>query len=299
MKFPMKNKITKILYNFMLHKNRDQIIRYGSFFGRLFYYLIPSWRKLVKKNLEILGADCSRKSVKNVFKNNFTSFVEIFFIPKIIDEQFIVNYVDIVNEEEVRDFIKNNKKYVIVSAFTGCWELAPTLFAKVFKTDVVVIGKKAKWDNFNDMNISLRNNRYVEYLQDIHNLKDIYGYLDNNVPVWLLLDHGIKKERSIFADLLGLRMFFNAAIATICIRKDIPAIPSFCIRENKSIKLLNYPPIFPDKKLDLRSRIRQFANGINAVYEDVIKKYPDQVLHLYKQLKRMGSENDTKTNSIS
>lgn len=294
----MKNSVVKFLYNFLINKKRKQLTKYGRFLGRLFYYLNPRWRTNVKKNLEILNSDSGKKSVKNVFENNFTSFVDIFFIPK-IDEHFLINCVDVINEQKVRDFASTNKRYAIVSAPIGCWELAPTLFAKVFKTRVVTIGQTAKSQKINDIIVSLRKNQNVDYLQNINFFADIYNYLDNNVPVWLLLDQSAKRNNSLFIDFFGLRTFFNAAIATICIRKDIPALPCFCIRENENVKLLNYSPIFPDKKIDPKNRIRQFAREINAAYEDVIKQYPDQCLHLYKQFKRTESKNDTKTDSIS
>jgi|Wag4MinimDraft_13_1082653.scaffolds.fasta_scaffold00936_5 KDO2-lipid IV(A) lauroyltransferase len=293
----MKNMAIKILYRFLIRKNRGQLIKYGRFFGALFYYLLSDRRKIVKKNLEIVGADCGKKSVKKVFENNFISFFELFLIPK-IDEQFLVNCVDVVNEQEIRDFIRKHKKNILVSAHIGCWELSATIFSQIFKTDVAVIGKKIKNQSVNDIIVSLRKSQHVDYLQHRNILKNIYSCLANNVSVGVLLDQSARKKDSIFVDFFGLRTAFNASIAAICVRKDIPALPCFCIRENGKIKFLSYPPIFPDKKLEPKSRVRQFIREINIVYEDVIRKYPEQWLHLHKRFKRTESADGTETYSI-
>ncbi|MEC9492869.1 lysophospholipid acyltransferase family protein [Flexistipes sp.] len=287
----------RLLSNFLKNKDWQTLNKYGRIIGLLLYYILRSRRSVVAKNLEITTGKSNKKLQKSVFKNNFASFMEIFFAPK-INEQFIVNNVEIDNEKDIREFIRKNKKFVLVSAHIGSWELAPPIISKVFKTRIAVIGRRIKNPYVDSLVADLRSSGKVEYLHHRNITGNIYEYLENNVPIGVLLDHSATKKDSIYVDFFGLRTTFNAGIPAICIRKNIPALICFCIRESGRIKLISYPPVYPDSKLKLKSRVRMFAKEINTIYEDIIKKYPDQWLMLHKRFKRLEQSDGKKTDSI-
>ena len=287
----------KLISNFLKNKDWQTLNKYGRIIGLLMYYILGSRRGVVAKNLEITTGKSDKKLQKSVFKNNFASFMEIFFTPK-INEQFIVNNVEIDNEKDIREFIRKNKKFVLVSAHMGSWELAPPIMSKVFKIKIAVIGRRIKNPYVDSRVAGLRSSGKVEYLHHRNITSDIYEYLENNVPIGVLLDHSATKKDSIYVDFFGLKTTFNAGIPAICIRKNIPALVCFCIREPKRIKLISYPPIYPESKLKIKSRVRKFAEDINEIYEDIITKYPEQWLMLHKRFKRLEQNDDKKTDSI-
>jgi len=287
----------KLISNFLKNKDWQTLDRYGRILGLLSYYTLRSRRGVVAKNLEITTGKTDKKSQKNVFKNNFASFMEIFFAPK-INEQFIVNNIEIDNEKDIREFIRKNKKFVLVSAHIGSWELAPAIMSKVFKIKIAVIGRRIKNPYVDSLVADLRSSGKVEYLHHRNITGNIYEYLENNVPIGVLLDHSATKKDSIYVDFFGLRATFNAGIPAICIRKNIPALVCFGIRESGKIKLISYPPVYPDPKLKLKGRVRKFAKEINTIYEDIIKKYPDQWLMLHKRFKRLEQSDDKEADSI-
>lgn len=289
--------IIKFVCNFLKNKDWQTLDKYGRAVGLLAYYFLPNRRKVVAKNLEITIGKNDKKLQKSVFKNNFASFFEIFYIPK-INEQFIVNNVEVKSEHNIREFMRKNKKFVLVSAHIGSWEMSPSIISKIFKTKVAIIGRRIKNPEVDNIVAELRGMGNVEYLHHRNITGNIYEYLENNVPIGVLLDHSSMKKDSIFVDFFGLKPTFNAGIPAICIRKNIPALVAFCIREEGKIKLISYPPVYPDSKLKLKSRVRQFAKDINEIYEDIIQKYPDQWLMMHKRFKRLEHSNDKKTDSI-
>lgn len=287
----------KLISNFFKTKDWQTLNRYGRRIGSLSYYIFRNRRHVVAKNLEITMGKNDKKLQKSVFKNNFASFMEIFFAPN-INEQFIVNNVEIDNEKDIREFIRKNKKFVLVSAHIGSWELASPIMSKVFKIKIAVIGRRIKNPDVDSLVADLRSSGKVEYLHHRNITNDIYEYLENNTPIGVLLDHSATKKDSIYVDFFDLKPTFNAGIPAICIRKNIPALLCFCIRESGKIKLISYPPVYPDSQLKIKSRLRKFAKEINTIYEDIIMKYPDQWLMLHKRFKRLEQSDDKKTDSI-
>jgi len=276
----------KLISAFMKNRDWQTLHKYGRIIGLLLYYILKNRRNVVAKNLKITIDKNSRKLQKSVFENNFASFMEIFFVPK-IDEQFIASNVEIENEKDIRVFIKKNNKFVIVSAHIGSWELAPHIVSKVFKIKIAVIGRRIKNPGVDSLVTGLRGSDNVKYLHHRNITNDIYKYLENNIPIGALLDHSATKKDSIYVDFFGMKATFNAGISVICIRKNIPALVCFCMRESGKLKLIDYPPVYPDLTLNVKSRVCKFARDINAIYEDIITKYPDQWLMLHKRFKRI------------
>lgn len=287
------NSLEKILSS----TSRKTLLRFGELLGSIFYHILKHRQNVVRRNMEVIGIKPDNKTVKKVFKNNFASFMEIFYIHRTNDD-FIKKNVIYTDESQLKNFLDQNDTYILASAHLGSWELAPTICSEIFSTKLAVIGRRIKNKNVNDLVYKLRNTENVDYLLHRNITSEIYKHLSDRTPVGVLLDHSAVRKDSIFVNFFGLKTTFNAGIPAICVRKNIPVLPCFFIREKDKIKMIHYPAIFPDKNLKPKERIKTLAREINKVYEDIISEYPQQWFLLHKRFKRLERHDGKDAGSI-
>lgn len=279
----------------------NSVIKTGRFFGLMAYYLLPGRRRIAIKNAEIIGAVNPKRVAKESFKNSFSSFLEIFHIRK-IDRNFIKNYVEFDSETEKKLYEFNNKyiSYFVVSAHLGSWELIPKVFSLKYKKQVCIIGRRIKNKDVDDLIKKFRADDNITYLTHRNIAFEIAKIVNQNTVIGSLLDHSALGKEAIYVDFFGYKVSLIAGIPILSVKKNIPIIPMFCIRKNDGkLKFICYDPILPDKNLKPKDRILDVAKKINIVYEDIIKKYPDQWYLIHKRFKRVKeNENDEETYSL-
>ncbi|MBZ4643010.1 MAG: Kdo2-lipid lauroyltransferase/acyltransferase [Deferribacteres bacterium] len=273
----------------------------GRILGTIAFYILPSRRKVAIKNAQIIGIKDPYNVAKESFKNSFASFLEVFFIKK-IDTSFLEKHV-IINNDDVNKILNLNETfgpYFVVSAHIGSWEIVPKLFTLKFDKVVCIVGRKIKNSNIDNLIKRLRSDEKIIYLSHRNIAFEISKLVDKKIIVGTLLDHSALKKDSIYVDFFGLKTSFIAGIPILSAKKNIPVVPVFCIRVDKhTLKIICYDPIFPDKNLKPGERILNIAEKINSVYEDIIKKYPEQWYLMHKRFKRVKKDdNQEETYSI-
>lgn len=284
---------------FFKRLSHGQIVKFGRFFGGIFYYILKSRRKVAIKNAEIIGAQNIKQVVRESFKNCFVSFFEIFYIPR-VDKRFIEENVDL---EE--DFLKKihavNQKYpayFAVGGHIGSWELISTVFAIIFNKKVIIVGRSIKNKDLDNLVATMRSSESVIYLSHRDVAIEISKFINNGFSVGTLLDHGALHRDAIYVDFFGIKTSFIAGIPLLSVKKNIPIVPIFLIRDCGRLKFICYDEILPDLSLNVKERIQNIALEINKVYEDVITRYPEQWLLIHKRFKRVMMENGEISNSV-
>jgi len=289
--------LTKIFESFSYHS----LIKTGRFLGLVAYYLLPSRRKVAIKNAEIIGAATPKRIAKESFKNSFSAFLEIFHTKK-IDKNFIENNVEIDSdtEKKITEFNKKYSSYFVAGAHLGSWELVAKIFSLKYNKHVCIVGRRIKNKDIDNLIRKFRGDENITYLNHRNVAFEIAKIANQNTVIGTLLDHSALGKDAIYVDFFGYKASFIAGIPILSVKKNIPIIPIFCIRKNnEKLKFICYDPILPDKTLKPKDRILDLAKKINIVYEDIIKKYPDQWYLIHKRIKRVKKDgDDEKTYSL-
>jgi KDO2-lipid IV(A) lauroyltransferase len=285
------------VYRFLSNRKLSTLHKIASFLGILTYYLVPSRRKVVIKNCQTIGIKPTASLVKNIYKEVFKSFFELFYVEN-IDEDFIKKYVICKNKEEILSFYKNNPELFILTGHMGAWELLGSVLYLCFNINGALVGRKVKNKKLDQLITRLRSAHGNIYITHKNALKEIVKCFSKNIPVGVLLDHSSMPKNAIFVEFFGVKTSFIAGAVTLAVKKNIPFKPFFLIRKEGKYELVHYPPIFPDNSLVLKERIYKMASDINKVYEDIILKYPEQWFMLHKRFKRNENENGEISNGF-
>ncbi|MGA1846462.1 lysophospholipid acyltransferase family protein [Deferribacter abyssi] len=282
------------LFKFFQNRDLTTLYRFGNLFGGMAYYLLNSRRSVAERNCELIGIKDIRKVVRESFKNTFCSFMEIFYLHK-IDNEFILNNVIFENEDTIRKLLEANKSIFVVSAHIGSWEFTPIIFKKVFKVNTAIVGRRIKNKNVDKFIRKQRSVNEIKYFTHRDVALKLSKLLDEGYAIGTLLDHSALSKDSIYVEFFGLKTSFIAGVPLLSIRKKIPILPVFLIREGGYYKMIDYPPIFPERKGDVKENMERIARRINEVYEDIIRKYPEQWYLIHKRFKRVKDGEETRS----
>ncbi|MCB4205209.1 lysophospholipid acyltransferase family protein [Deferribacterales bacterium Es71-Z0220] len=290
-----------ILSNIFESLSYNSLIKTGRFLGIVAYYLLPGRRRIAVKNAEIIGAFNPKKVAKESFKNSFSAFLEIFHTKK-IDKNFLEKNVEFSaeTEQKLSDFNKNYGSYFVAGAHLGSWELVAKIFSLKYGKQTCIVGRRIKNKNVDDLIRKFRADENIIYLSHRNIAFEIAKIANQDTVIGTLLDHSALGKDAIYVDFFGHKTSFIAGIPILSVKKNIPIIPLFCVREkNGKLKFVSYDPILPDNTLKPKERILDVARKINMVYEDIIKKYPEQWYLIHKRFKRVKKdESDEKTYSL-
>ncbi|KAA0257764.1 lysophospholipid acyltransferase family protein [Deferribacter autotrophicus] len=282
------------LFKFFQNRDLTTLYRYGNFLGNIAYYVLRGRRRVAERNCEIIGIKDIKKVVKESFKNTFCSFMEIFYLHK-VDNEFILNNVIIENEDKIRKLLEKYKSVFVVSAHIGSWEFTPVIFKKVFKINTAIVGRRIKNKKIDDFIKKQRSADGIKYFTHRDVALELSKLVDEGYAIGTLLDHSALSKDSVYVDFFGLKTSFIAGVPLLSLRKKIPILPIFLIREDGYYKMIDYPPIFPERNGNIKENMEKVARKINEVYEDIIRKYPEQWYLIHKRFKRVRDGEETRS----
>ena len=268
--------------------------RTGMALGTFYYHASPSRRKVAEKNAEVIGVKDPKAVAKSSFRHSFATFAESMYSHRInpdMADEIEVEYVDGAS-------INTAKSYFLISGHIGCWELSAIFFTILFDTKCGVIGRKMKDSRINDFLVRQRENDRLIHIGHRYVAEMVPELLEKGINVGSLLDHSAIQKDSIFVPFFGLNTTFIKGIPMLSVRRNTDIQPVFLIRTEKLYKMIIYPRISPDMSLKPKERIYDVARRVNGVYEDIIRKYPDQWYLLHKRFKKIMDENGNVTDTF-
>ncbi|WP_277656795.1 lysophospholipid acyltransferase family protein [Seleniivibrio woodruffii] len=268
--------------------------RTGMVLGTLYYHASPSRRRVAEKNAELIGVSDPKSVAKNSFRHSFATFAEALYSHR-LDREFAKN-IEI--ENLAGDSLSDAKGDFLITAHIGCWELAAVAFTEIFDRKVAVIGRKMKDAKVNEFLVAQRETDKVLHISHRSVAEKVPECLDSGISVGALLDHSAVQKDSIFVPFFGHNTTFIKGIPMLTVRKEVRIIPAFLIRTEKTYKLVVYPAIEPDKSLKPKERIYDIARRVNMVYEEIIRRYPDQWYLLHKRFKKIMHPDGTVTDTF-
>jgi KDO2-lipid IV(A) lauroyltransferase len=109
---------------------------------------------------------------------------------------------------------------------------------------------------------------------------------DNSLLV-LPFDQNSTRRLGVFVDFFGLAASTNVGIARLALRTGAPVVPAFIVRQGRSARhVVHILPLMEAERTgnpddDVRHNTARFS----AVFEDMVRRYPEQWLWMHKRWK--------------
>jgi len=221
---------------------------------------------ITKDKLKLLTRECY---------HNFAKYLVDFFRFSKLDEKFFKKYIKVVNKHYLDEALSKGKGVIIISGHLGNWEMGgAALSALGYKLTVVALEHKHTLVN----SLFERQRTIAGVKTKIlgNDGRFLFEAFNRNELVAIVGDRDFAGN--------GLKIkFFNHPVsfprgpAVFHIKKSIPIIPTFMVREPDDTYQLIFEPeikvtLSGDKALDQLSIIEEWKR----LFEGYVKRYPNQ-----------------------
>lgn len=257
----------------------------GKQLGRLMYGLFPSRRRVVEINISLCFPEMSRQEQRVLVKQNFYSMGMM--LPEIglswwSSDRRLKKFVEIEGLEHLQQAIEKGNGALLLGAHYSAMEIGARLLATQMDIPICVMYRPPK-NAVVEMLIRRGRGRFVDTLLPRDDIRGLIKSLKQNKAVWYAPDQVYQDK--------GWEMvpFFGVPAATN-------------LRTSRIVKLTKTQVIsfYTQRKLDgsgykltLQAPFKDFPSGndivdatrIHQVFEDNIRKNPDQYFWIHKRFK--------------
>jgi Kdo2-lipid IVA lauroyltransferase/acyltransferase len=116
---------------------------------------------------------------------------------------------------------------------------------------------------------------------------DVVRALHEHALLVLPIDQNSTRGLGVFVDFFGVPASTNTGMARIALRTDAPIVPVFIVREGRSARhVVHVLPILQVERTgDPADDVRHNTQRFTAVFEEMVRRHPDQWLWMHKRWK--------------
>ncbi len=278
-------------------------------FGFLLWILPDSFIRLMMKSLAWIAYMFSTKH-RNIINNN----LNLAFIPPLEDKEkkeigihAFMNLIDTVfgiirrdgmNKNEVlenvsfegteiiENYLKEGKKFVLVTGHYGNWELLSQSIAIKYDLTLVGVGRKIDSDIMDEVLKKNREQFNVEMVYKKGAMKGCIKAISESKIIGILTDQAIRKNQSIEVNFFGTKAT-HTPLASILSRKfDLDLIPAYISTEDYiNYKVKIHEPIKVLKTDNQEEDLVTLTQAQANIMEQVIRENPKQWFWMHKRWK--------------
>ena len=224
-----------------------------------------------------------RRITKGVFTNLCKSGVEIANTYK-LNRVNIDRWVSSEGFEKVDRALSKGKGVIILASHFGNWELMALYYAiKGYPCNT--IARRIYFDRYDRFINKVRSSWGINVIFRDGSLKKILKKLKQNEAMGILADQDMDSVDGIFVDFFGKPAYTPRGPVALALASGAPLIPSFIIRQKQGHKLIVSDPIELVKKNDREETIRYNTQKWTRVFEEYIRKYPEQWVWMHRRWK--------------
>jgi KDO2-lipid IV(A) lauroyltransferase len=260
----------------------------AGYLGRLAFYMVPRHSKTAVENLNsALGkndrenATIARQMFENFAKNGAEWIKMASMDPSGLDE-LVAEFRGL---ENIKDVLAGGKGVVALAGHFGNWELI-SIYLRQKGYSGAVVARRLYFDKYDSFITSLRARFGVSVIYRDESPKKILRVLRDGGILGILADQDIKNIDGVFVDFFGRPAFTPTAPVKLAMASKTDIVPVFAIRrkDNKHI-LVAEKPIRIDHSLKSEEAVRGYMQAWSNVFEDYVRKYPEQWVWVHKRWK--------------
>lgn len=233
-------------------------------------------KKTVSDNLDCASsARITRKSYQAFGQN----LIEISFIPR-INKQYLQKYVQIENEDYIRQAFSRGKGVIFLIVHEGNWELSNIICANLGFLFTLFVRDQG----FPRLNALLNHYRLKQGARIIHKnagVRQLIEVLKSNQSIGMTTDQGGRKGQRV--SFFGKEASMSTGAIKLALKYDCAIIPVFYTRVKGPYTKVILDQVFTvitsaNPQSDLRCNLQRLI----SVYEKYIRQYPHEYLWTYK-----------------
>jgi KDO2-lipid IV(A) lauroyltransferase len=260
----------------------------GAFVG---YLVDVPHRRVGMRNLAIAFPERSLAERRGILRRSFLNLgrmaAELAHLPRLSAEQ-LADMVRFVDEDWWREAVtwERSTGVLALSGHFGNWELLVYAHGMrgypahmVHRT--IANPRVDRWLN------DLRTRAGTRMIRKSSGAGGVLQALRERGLLVLPIDQNSTRGLGVFVDFFGLPASTNAGMARIALRTDTPIVPIFIVREGRSARhRVHILPILQvERSGDLAEDVRRNTARFTAVFEDMVRRYPDHWLWAHKRWK--------------
>ncbi|MCZ2155723.1 MAG: lysophospholipid acyltransferase family protein [Bryobacterales bacterium] len=250
---------------------------------RLIDALIPRWRRIALRNLQLALPDLSAEARVKIVSEVYVSLARmVWVVAKLscIGFDNVRNYLTIESLGYVDEALAQNQGLLFATGHLGAWELSALAFGELVRPMDVIA--RPLDNRFLDRWVtSLREQTGNRILEKSGNLREMLRALAANRAIGVLLDHNVISKDLCFVDFFGIRTSASTVFAKIAARSGAAVIPGFAVWSEAdrrfTLRFEKPVPITGDALAD--------TQAVHSAIEKVIRRHPEQWLWIHRRFK--------------
>ncbi len=251
---------------------------FAVFLADLHYFFAFRDRRFVKANLRVIFPEAKNKQLRKISKKvfrNFAKYLADFFRFEKLNRAYIDKNIKLENLHYFDQALTAGKGVIVLTAHLGNWELGGVVLAQLgYPFWAVALSHKNK--KVNDFFVAQRARKGVNVIAMGKAIRSCISEIRNNHMVALVGDRDFT-EKGIVIDFFNKPTHFPEGPAALSLMTGASIIPGFMLRNSDdtfTLRIEKPVEFFPtgDKAKDLKNLIKVY----NGIFEDYIRRYPDQ-----------------------
>jgi KDO2-lipid IV(A) lauroyltransferase len=263
----------------------------GKFFGRLFYILDFSHRKISQKNLcYALHDEKNQGELRTIARKSFEQIGMTgneWVLLRHMSDETLGEIIQVEGKEHLDAVRKKSRAVILLGAHFGNWEYAHAYYASRINTLNFIV---RSIDNpFLERERLLNNRRFgVRILYKENGLRPAIKRLKRGEDLVIFADRKQTFTRDISCRFFGRKTSTMTLVPTLARKYRIPVVPMFIVRSDDLIhhRLLFFPELEIDYEKDKERSVKEAAQEQSNIIERIIREHPDHWAWLHKRWKR-------------
>jgi KDO2-lipid IV(A) lauroyltransferase len=175
---------------------------------------------------------------------------------------------------------------LILSGHFGNWELL--VFAHGMRGHPVHLVHRAIANPLVDRWLEgLRARAGTRLVRKHHAAGEVLRALHDRGLLVLPFDQNSVRGLGVFVDFFGLPASTNSGLARIALRSGAPVVPAFIVRQGRRAEHVVHvlPLMRVERTGDMAEDVRRATQEFSAVFEEMVRRYPEQWLWMHKRWK--------------
>jgi KDO2-lipid IV(A) lauroyltransferase len=266
-------------------------LRLGELGALLAYAFDRPHRRIGMRNLALAFPDKSVAERRGILRRSFLNLgrmgVELAHLPRLSAER-LRDMVRFTDEAWWAEAVRRERQtgVLILSGHFGNWELL--VAAHGMRGHPVHLVHRAIANPFVDRWLhELRTRAGTRMIRKSNAAAAVLRALRERGLLVLPIDQNSTRGLGVFVDFFGVPASTNTGLARIALRAGAPVVPVFIVREGRSARhRVHVGPIMEAERTgDLEADVRQNTQRFTAVFEDMVRRYPDHWLWVHKRWK--------------
>lgn len=263
--------------------------RLAESMGSAIRVLLPRWRQVAARNLEIAFPDLPAREREEFSRESFRNLGRVLWALARMPRLHAANVQDVIaydGHEHFENAKAAGKGVLFLTAHLGNWELSA--FAHALMSEPMHVMIRALDNPYLDRLVDRRRRHSGNTTVDkFASAREVLRALRDNRAVGILADQNAAGDDGVFVDVFGIPASATSGVARLAARTGAPVIPGFAFWDETAGRhvLKFYPPIRLIAASNQEDAVRIHTQQCQRAIEEAVRSHPGQWLWMHRRWK--------------